>query len=142
MSLLFPPNSFDAIFSSSVFEHLLMPWIVAAEMSRVLRPGGIAFIATHQTIGMHDRPWDFWRFSDTAWDALFNKLTGFEILDRALENPQFITPFFWSPEQGDGPENALGFIGSSVLVRKIGEPQVNWGPMAVSDVIPTSYPMA
>lgn len=140
MSLLFPPNSFDAIFSSSVFEHLLMPWVVAAEMSRVLCTGGIAFIATHQTVGMHDQPWDFWRFSDTAWDGLFNRLTGFEILDRALENPQFIIPYFWSPELGEGPKNSLGFIGSSVLVKKIGEPEVDWGPMMVSEVVTSFYP--
>jgi SAM-dependent methyltransferase len=140
MSKLFAPGSFDAIFSTSVFEHLLMPWVVAVEMSKLLRPGGIAFIATHQTLGMHDMPWDFWRFSDTAWDGLFNRLTGFEIIDRALENPQFITPHFWSPEQGDHLEAAVGFVGSSVLVRKIAEPQLQWGPLAVSNVIETIYP--
>lgn len=140
MSKLFAPGSFDAIFSTSVFEHLLMPWVVAAEMSKLLRLGGFAFIATHQTLGMHDLPWDFWRFSDTAWDGLFNRLTGFEILDRALENPQYITPHFWSPEQGDRLESAVGFVGSSVLVRKIAEPKLDWGPVAVSSVIGTVYP--
>jgi hypothetical protein len=110
MSLLFPPNSFDAIFSTSVFEHLLMPWVVAAEMSRILRLGGTAFIATHQTMGMHDRPWDFWRFSDTAWDGIFNHLTGFEILDRALENPQYIVPYFLSPEQVTGRKIRLALL--------------------------------
>jgi len=140
MSKLFPPGSFDAIFSTSVFEHLLMPWVVAVEMAKLLRLGGFAFIATHQTLGMHDLPWDFWRFSDTAWDGLFNRLTGFEIIDRALENPQFITPHFWSPEQGDHLEAAVGFVGSSVLVRKIAEPQLEWGPLAVSKIIDTAYP--
>ena len=140
MSKLLPHASFDAIFSTSVFEHLLMPWVVAEEMSRVLRLGGIACIATHQTLGMHDRPWDFWRFSDTAWDGLFNQLTGFEIVDRALENPQFIVPHFWSPEQGDNLEAAAGFVGSSVLVRKIAEPQTHMGPLPVSKVINTVYP--
>ena len=140
MSKHFAPGSFDAIFSTSVFEHLLMPWVVASEMSKVLRVGGFAFIATHQTLGMHDLPWDFWRFSDTAWDGLFNRLTGFEILERALENPQYITPHFWSPEQGEHLEAAVGFVGSSVLVRKIAEPELDWGPVAVSSVIGTVYP--
>jgi len=140
LSELFPPASFDAMFSSSVFEHILMPWIVAAEMSKVLKPGGIAMVATHQTIGMHDQPWDFWRFSDTAWDALFNRLTGFEIIDRALENPQYIIPHFANPARGRGLENAVGFIGSSVLARKIGEPAVNWGRFHPADVIDTAYP--
>ncbi|WP_373690468.1 methyltransferase domain-containing protein [Sphingobium sp. DEHP117] len=63
----FEASSFDAVYSVSVFEHLLMPWKVALEMNRVLRMGGIAYIHTHQTLGLHDMPWDFWRFSDTSW---------------------------------------------------------------------------
>jgi hypothetical protein len=140
MSKLFPPNAFDAIFSTSVFEHLLMPWVVASEMSAVLRLGGVAYIATHQTLGMHDRPWDFWRFSDTAWDGLFNRLTGFEIIARALENPQYITPHFWSPEQGDHLERAVGFVGSAVLVRKTSEAQSRWAPVELASIIGSAYP--
>lgn len=140
MSHLFPPCTFDAIFSQSVFEHLLMPWVVAIEMARVLKIGGVAFIGTHQTIGMHDCPWDFWRFSDTAWDGLFNQQTGFEVIGRALENPQFIVPHFYSADRGKNLEGAVGYIGSAALVRKIGEPMVSWGSMKVSDVVQTTYP--
>ena len=140
MSKLFPANAFDAIFSSSVFEHLLMPWVVASEMSAVLRVGGIAYISTHQTLGMHDRPWDFWRFSDTAWDALFNHFTGFEIIGRALENPQYITPHFWSPEQGDHLERAVGYVGSAVLVKKTAEASGRWNQIDLASVISTAYP--
>jgi hypothetical protein len=139
MSTLFPPDAFDAIFSSSVFEHLLMPWVVASEMSAVLRVGGIGYISTHQTLGMHDRPWDFWRFSDTAWDALFNPFTGFEIIARALENPQYITPHFWSPE-GEQLERAVGYVGSAVLVRKVSEAQGRWPQVELGSVIRTAYP--
>ncbi len=140
MAALFPPGSFDAMFSSSVFEHLLMPWVVAAAMGKVLKPGGVAFIATHQTIGMHDQPWDFWRFSDTAWDGLFNHLTGFKILKRALENPQYIVPHFASRHRGAAVEAAVGFLGSCVLVRKIGEPLIDWGAVETRDVIASTYP--
>jgi hypothetical protein len=140
MSRLFPANSFDAIFSTSVFEHLMMPWVVASEMAAVLRLGGLAYIATHQTLGMHDRPWDFWRFSDTAWDSLFNRFTGFEILGRALENPQYITPHFWSPEQGEHLERAVGYVGSAVMARKISEPQGRWAQVELAGVISSAYP--
>lgn len=141
LSKLFAPNSFDAIFSTSVFEHLLMPWVVASEMAAVLRPGGIAYIATHQTLGMHDLPWDFWRFSDSAWDGLFNRFTGFEIIDRALDNPQYVTPHFWSPEQGEQLERAVGYSSSAVLVKKIAEPQGKWSAVELASVIGTSYPL-
>ncbi len=140
MSALFPPNSFDAIFSVSVFEHLLMPWVVAMEMNAVLKPGGLAFLFTHQTIGMHDQPWDFWRFSDTAWEGLFNRNTGFEILGRTLDDPQYITPHLWSPERGQYLERAVGFLGSSVLLRKVAEPLGQWESVEVEKLIHTSYP--
>ena len=139
MSSLFPANTFDAVFSVSVFEHLLMPWVVVSEMAAVLRIGGLAYISTHQTLGMHDRPWDFWRFSDTAWDGLFNRFTGFEILGRALDYPQFVTPRFWKPEQGP-LEGAIGFAGSVVLARKISEPQGRWMPLELARVISSAYP--
>jgi len=140
MSALLAPNSFDAIFSVSVFEHLLMPWVVAREMGKVLRLGGYAYISTHQTIGVHDQPWDFWRFSDTAWDAIFNRYSGFEIIGRSIDNPQYITPHFWSPEQGDDLECAAGYLGSNVLVRKISEPDMAAGPVDVASLVDTAYP--
>jgi hypothetical protein len=140
MSKLLPPHHFDAVFSLATFEHLLMPWVVAGEMSQVMKPGAIAFIATHQTIGMHDRPWDFWRFSDTAWDGIFNKITGFEILDRALESPQYIVPHFHSRYRGTHLEGAVGYLGSSVLVKKIGEPTLAWTALEAAAVVETTYP--
>jgi len=138
MANLLPHASFDAIYSVSVFEHLLMPWAVALQMNRVLKPGGIAFIATHQTIGMHDAPWDFWRFSDTAWDGIFNKFTGFEIVERMLDCEQFIIPFVWRPDKQDA-ERAAGFEVSAVWVKKTHEPTVSWD-VIVSDIAATSYP--
>jgi len=140
MSKLFPPNSFDAIFSVSVFEHILMPWVVAREMASLLRLGGLGYVSTHQTIGMHDQPWDFWRFSDTAWYGLFNKNTGFEILGRAIDHPQYIVPHFWTPEQRDSVERATGYLSSNVMVRKISEPAPGWEPVELAGLLDTAYP--
>ena len=138
MAKLLPHDTFDAIYSVSVFEHLLMPWAVALQMNRVLKPGGVAFIATHQTIGMHDAPWDFWRFSDTAWDGIFNKFTGFEIVERMLDCEQFVIPFVWSPGKQDA-ERAAGFEVSAVWVKKTHAPTVSWD-VIVADIAATSYP--
>ena len=134
----FPAASFDAVFSVSVFEHLMMPWAVVPQINPVLRPGGIALISSHQTLGMHDMPWDFWRFSDTAWDALFNRHTGFEILDRAMDGEQFILPFRLRPNMLDA-EAAAGFESSAVFVRKIGRCTVQW-PLTPADITTTMYP--
>jgi SAM-dependent methyltransferase len=43
----FPENSFDVVFSFSVFEHLDDPNGALAECVRVLRPGGLLDISTH-----------------------------------------------------------------------------------------------
>ncbi len=138
LSALFPPDSFDAVQSVSVFEHLMMPWKVVVEMNRVLKTGGIGFVATHQTIGMHDLPWDFWRFSDTAWDALFNEATGFEIVDRALSSEQFIVPFVYRPS-GPYPERSAGYESSAVTFRKTGPCRVDW-PVKLGEISDTMYP--
>lgn len=134
----FPAESFDAVLSVSVFEHLMMPWAVVPQINHVLRPGGIALISSHQTLGMHDMPWDFWRFSDTAWDALFNRHTGFEIIERAMDGEQFILPFRLRPNMIDA-EAAAGFESSAVLVRKIGPCTLQW-PLTPADLTSTMYP--
>lgn len=56
-ALPFADASFDAIVSTSVFEHLPNPAAAAAEVARVLRPGGVAHMITHlytSHTGAHD----------------------------------------------------------------------------------------
>lgn len=137
MSTLFPKDNFDAAYAVAVFEHLFMPWRVALEMNAVIKKGGLGYILTHQTIGMHDMPWDFWRYSDTAWDAIFNEYTGFKIVGRVLYSPSYILPFTLVSNKIDA-ERACGFEGSAVLVEKIGEPRVTWD--VPPSIISTMYP--
>lgn len=132
-------ESFDAVYSVSTFEHLLMPWAVAIQMNQILKPGGVALIFSHQTLAVHDQPWDFWRFSDTAWEALFNERTGFEIIDRAMSFEQHVLPFIWRPGKTN-EERAVGFEGSAVLVRKTGPSQMSWN-LTPRDLTNSSYPV-
>lgn len=138
LSRHFPTSHFDFAMSLAVFEHLAMPWKVAVEMARVLRPGGLAWIYSHQTVGLHDLPWDFFRFSDAAWPALFNRYTGFEVVETRMVLFMQIVPRAWG-ECYRGSEGAGGFEGSAVLVRKVGEPAVDW-PVPLPEIIGTAYP--
>jgi len=138
LASFFPPDRFDAFYSVCVFEHLMMPWTVVTQINKVLKMGGIGLVFTHQTIGLHDMPWDFWRFSDTAWDALFNEKTGFKILDRAMDTESYILPFIYRPSK-ETAEQSAGFEGSAVLVEKIGSCQLEWN-VAPSDISNTDYP--
>ena len=138
LSRYFPADSFDFAMSVSVFEHLLMPWRAAVELNRVLRPGGVVLVHTHQTLGMHDMPWDFWRFSDNAWSGLFNRYTGFEVMKTDLSRFLHIIPAVVA-EPIIAFENAGGFECSTVMVRKTGPALVDW-PVPLADVVNTSYP--
>jgi hypothetical protein len=115
-----------------------MPWKVAVEMARVLRPGGLALVISHQTIGMHDLPWDFLRFSDAAWSGLFNRATGFEIVATRMAGFMHILPRAWT-KRHRGAEAAGGYEVSAVIARRIGVPSVDW-PVRLGDILATRYP--
>jgi hypothetical protein len=139
MSRHLAADSFDFAQSLAVFEHLLMPWKVAVELNRVLKPGGICYIWAPQTHALHDLPWDFFRFSDSAWAALFNAHTGFEILGTDMSLQVHVVPRVF-PETPADPEHTAGFMACGVIARKIGPARVDW-PVPLRDVIATSYPL-
>jgi hypothetical protein len=74
---------------------------------------------------MHETPWDFWRYSDQAWRALFNDTTGFEVLDVALGEPANVVATF-SKNALIGTYGQPAFLTSSVLARKVGPTTVEW----------------
>ena len=135
---MFGRHRFVAAFSRSVFEHLAMPWKVAVELNRVLVPGGIVFTSTHQTWPLHEEPWDFWRFSQYTWPAIFNPATGFEVVEAASGEPARIHPIHANPATHALP-NAPAFLGSASIVRKISETELEW-PVPLESVVRRAYP--
>jgi SAM-dependent methyltransferase len=125
----FDRGSFDAVQSTSVFEHLLMPWQVILQINKVLRVGGLLYIHTHQTLGLHDMPCDYWRYSIDAWPALLNFRTGFEILEATMSHENYIIPHFWRPDT-IGIESSAGFEVSIVVAKKTSDSSLSW------DVVP------
>lgn len=75
LSKTFGENAFDVFWASSVWEHLERPWIAAKEVERILKPGGVFFIQTHQSFPLHGYPKDFFRFSQEALRVLFDWAT-------------------------------------------------------------------
>jgi len=71
LTATFGRDAFHAFAACSVWEHLERPWIAAREVIRVLKPGGIFFVQTHQTFPIHGYPHDFFRFSDAALKLIF-----------------------------------------------------------------------
>lgn len=138
LSTFVEPESFDAVFALSTFEHLAMPWKAAVEINKVLKPGGRLFISSHQAFPLHDQPWDFWRFSDMAWHALFNEATGFRIIDTAYGERASIVADLLHPVTTT-LELQPAYLGSAVLAEKIGSSTLEW-PVTVADLTATMYP--
>lgn len=80
-------TKFDVIYSSACFEHFAMPWVVAQEIAKLLKVGGIVFVETHFSYSSHERPWHFFQFSDMALKTLFSRALGFECIEAGLSNP-------------------------------------------------------
>jgi hypothetical protein len=133
-----PKGSIDVVYSNKVFEHILMPWKVALEMNKIMRPGALGLIQTHQMLGMHDTPWDFWRFSGDAWHALFNEKTGFRVVDKVLAYEMVPISFYYL-EQWKDVENSAGYSESAVLIERTGDSDLNW-EVQLGDIIKNSYP--
>ena len=87
LSQYFGNQRFDIIYSSAVFEHFAMPWVVATEIAKLLKPGGIIFVETHFSHGSHERPWHFFQCSDMALRVLFSPALGFECIEAGASNP-------------------------------------------------------
>lgn len=63
-------NSMDLLISGQVLEHVEYFWITLLEISRVLRPGGIACLIAPSSGPEHRYPVDCWRFYPDGLRAL------------------------------------------------------------------------
>lgn len=136
-------EKFDLIFSSAVFEHLHMPWIVAEEINKTLNIGGYVFIETHFSFSSHERPWHFFQFSDMALRSLFSDAMGYELIDSGLSNP--ILGFFAHSSDRylryrPVPEM---YCHSEILVKKVKENKnFDWRNVDIDGIVEgTRYPL-
>lgn len=87
LSHLLPSGQVDAVFSFDVLEHLVAPWLVAAEINRAMPIGGLTFHMAPHSWPVHERPSDFWRFDAAGLASLFGPLNGFEVLATEMVEP-------------------------------------------------------
>lgn len=138
----FPGETFDIIYSSAVFEHFAMPWLVATEIAKLLKLSGIVFVETHFSFASHERPWHFFQFSDMALKVLFSPALGFECIEAGASNP--IVGRFSALADDDlqfRPIRGL-YCHSEFLGRKIREVEhFQWSDVCLDDVVGgTRYP--
>ncbi|MEO8440776.1 MAG: methyltransferase domain-containing protein [Spartobacteria bacterium] len=126
----FAGQQFDAVFSLSVLEHLAMPWLVAAEINKILRPGGLTFHLTHFTFPLHERPADYWRFTDQGLRALFSTAVGFDHVETEFSKPASLHPHERTPELLHLPGQP-SYIHVAVIATKVAEiddSRIRWSP--------------
>ncbi len=69
--LPFRDCAFDAVLSLNVLEHVKNPFVCAAELTRVLRPGGTLYVVTPYIVGVHGFPFHFFNPTPSGLRALF-----------------------------------------------------------------------
>jgi SAM-dependent methyltransferase len=114
-----PDASYDLVFSHQVLEHIPKPWKAAAELVRVMRPGGLAIHTTCAANPRHGPPAfnDYYRFLPEGLVQLFSADEGaVEVCVKAG----------WGNRQALAYNAAIddghGVLGGRRFVRAIGEP--------------------
>ncbi|MCX5567586.1 methyltransferase domain-containing protein [Kaistia nematophila] len=80
-------GSLDGVCSYAVIEHLACPWLVAHEINKVLKIGGLTLHAVPHSFPIHEMPNDFWRMSSEGLKILFSPAMGFEVVAAGMTDP-------------------------------------------------------
>lgn len=136
-------EKFDLIFSSAVFEHLYMPWVAVLEIQKLLKVGGCVFVETHFSFSSHERPWNFFQFSDMGLRALFNDSLGFDLIESGMSNP--IAGYFAHDADGYLKYSLVTelYCHSEILCRKRCDIQgFEWSDVSTDGIVGgTRYPL-
>jgi len=107
----FPDEHFDAIVSTSCFEHDNMFWLTFLEAARVLAPGGALYLNVPSQGDYHGYPGDNWRFYPDSGLALQqwarrNNVEMSLVESFTVQVPcwyDFVAVFIKGAPQADGP---------------------------------------
>jgi SAM-dependent methyltransferase len=108
----FGRDSIDFVICCSVFEHVQRPWIAAHEIARVLKPGGMVFVQTHQTFPIHGFPSDYWRYTTEALTTIF------EDADLETQSATYSFPAQIFSEEIRDSQAFPAFLNASILAKK------------------------
>lgn len=82
LTIPFESESFDTIICTEVLEHTPNPELLIAEMYRVLKKEGAAFISVPWSARTHYMPHDYHRFTPTRLAVLFEKFQNVSVVAR------------------------------------------------------------
>jgi len=132
---------FDLVYTVSVFEHLMFPWKAVLEVNKVMKTGGYVFISTHPAWPTHELPWDFFRYMAGGFQALFNRYTGFELVEAVEGLPCRAYSLVDDAPAKSVSKNILN-LGVAAIARKTGnyrDDLLRWD-IDIADVSDSMYP--
>lgn len=118
-----PDESFDIVYSNSVFEHIKKPWLASEECIRINKKGGLNIHVTLFSWRYHPTPVDCFRYTHTGLEILFEDsgkmeriMSGYDINHRRKE-------------KGKKP-GSLGLL-DVVPIDNLGAWREHWGVMYI-----------
>lgn len=75
-------ETFDRIFMMEVLEHVKSPVDAVSECHRVLKPGGSLFLSVPFVFEIHDRPNDYFRYTEHGLELLLKNFDAVKIVAR------------------------------------------------------------
>ncbi len=118
--LPFADESFDAVFSFAVLEHVKYPFVAASELCRVLKPGGVLAAGAAFLQPIHGYPHHYFNMTNLGLRVLFE-----ESLDITR---QFVNP-------GTGPMVALSWFLREWMKNLPADAQKQFGKLRVADIL-------
>lgn len=94
---------FALVICCSVLEHVRRPWEMAANLTRLLRPGGALYVAVPWVWRYHPYPDDYFRFSWRGIAELFPRIAW----SRQAYSTNVPDEFFEIPGDGGGLDNGM-----------------------------------
>jgi len=148
VTIPFPEDHFDSIFSSEVLEHVFNPDVILAEMQRVLKPGGHILLTCPFFWPEHEQPYDYARYSSFALKSLFEK-HGFEVINYVKTGSYFesmaqgiaLYVYYFIPHKPKVLETILftifitPFLILSLLIAKILPKRISRSDLYLNNVI-------
>ena len=101
-----PDNTYDVIVCTQVLEHVANPFLAAAELARILKPGGRLLLTVPAAYPYHAVPRDYWRFTRDSIELLF----GERLRDLQIEpwgNRVSVVASYWYWSHDQLPRGAL-----------------------------------
>jgi SAM-dependent methyltransferase len=101
-----PDNTYDVIVCTQVLEHVANPFRAAAELRRILKPGGQLLLTVPAAYPYHAVPHDYWRYTRDSLQLLFGD--GFQNLAiTAYGNRLTVVAAYWFWMRDHLPRQAL-----------------------------------